>query len=421
MPVMRDLLSSLWPRTRGQVQRPAHKVGLVLPGGGARAAYQVGVLKAISDMLPKEVGNPFSILSGTSAGAVNSAVLASSAPRFRAGVGELERVWRNFHVEQVYRSDALTMLLSSLRWFMAMVTGGLLIPLPNSLLNNHPLRELLQRNVNFDRIQGAIEDGCLEALAITAAGYTSAHSITFFQGRDGLRNWSRARREGRREQIALDHLMASVAAPFIFPPARIGNEYFGDGAMRQTAPLSAAIHLGAERLLVIGTRSELPGRPVADTHVLRPTFGDIGGYVLDTLFMDGLFVDLEQLNRINLLVDQATDEQTDKAIARLKRVECLVMTPSADIRDIAERHRGALPWPVRTLLKGVGASNRGSGRLLSFLLFESDFTRELIRLGYGDAMARKDHLVPFLAGQSIDVLDAPPEIVLGLSGEEDGT
>ncbi|MEE8156578.1 MAG: patatin-like phospholipase family protein [Gammaproteobacteria bacterium] len=420
MPAMRDLLSSLWPRTRGEVQRPAHKVGLVLPGGGARAAYQVGVLKAVSEMLPKEVGNPFSILSGTSAGAVNSAVLASNAPRFRAGVGELERVWRNFHVAQVYRSDALTMLGSSLRWLMAMVTGGLLISFPQSLLNNHPLRALLKKNVRFDRIQAAIESGCLEALAVTAAGYTSAHSITFFQGRAGLRNWERARREGRREEITLDHLMASVAAPFIFPPTLIRHQYFGDGAMRQTAPLSAAIHLGAERLLVVGTRNEVPVRPTADTPVVEPTFGHIAGFVLDTLFMDGLYVDLERLNRINLLVDHATGASPDKADAKLKRVECMVMTPSVDIREIAEKHSDSLPWPVRMLLKGVGVTKKGGGRLLSFLLFERAFTCELIRLGYGDAMKRKEHLVPFLAGESIDLLDAPPEVVLGLSGEEDG-
>ncbi len=420
MPVMRDLLSSLWPRTGGQAQRPAHKVGLVLPGGGARAAYQVGVLKAISEMLPKEVGNPFSILSGTSAGAINSAVLASNAPRFRAGVGELERVWRNFRISQVYRSDALTMLRASLRWFMAMVTGGFLIPFPHSLLNNSPLRALLKKNVRFDRIQAAIDSGSLEALAVTAAGYTSAHSITFFQGRAGLRGWSRARREGRRDEITLDHLMASVAAPFIFPPARIRHEYFGDGAMRQTAPLSAAIHLGAERLLVIGTRNEIPARLTADTPVVEPTFGHIAGYVLDTLFMDGLYVDLERLNRINLLVDHATGSNPDKAVVKLKRVECMLMTPSVDIREIAEKHSESLPWPVHMLLKGIGATNKGGGRLLSFLLFERAFTRELIRLGYGDAMERKEHLVPFLAGESIDLLDAPPEVVLGLSGEEDG-
>lgn len=420
MPAMQKFLSSLWPRSKGHAQRPAYRVGLILPGGGARAAYQVGVLKAISDMLPREVGNPFSILSGTSAGAVNAAVLAANAPRFRAGVGELERVWRNFRVHQVYKSDPLTMLGASLRWVFALVSGGLLVSFPPSLLDNRPLRELLKRKVRFDRIEAAVASGCLDALAITAAGYTSAHSITFFQGHRDLENWSRARREGHRTEITVDHLMASVAAPFIFPPARIDHEYFGDGAMRQTAPLSAAIHLGAERLLLIGTRHEDISVPEAVEDPLRPTFGDIAGYMLDNLFMDGVYADLERLTRLNLIMEEVRDGALTGPGSILKRIECLVMVPSRDIRGIARKHAHTLPRAVRLLLKGLGASDKGGSRLVSFLLFEQSFTRELIRLGYEDAMVRRSHLVPFLAGEPMDLLDAPPEIRLDLSGEIKG-
>jgi NTE family protein len=395
------------------------RIGLILPGGGARAAYHVGVLKAIAELLPRRAPNPFPVISGTSAGAINAAVLASRALHFRAGVAEMEQVWANFAAHQVYRADAWTMFASSAHWFFTVMLGGLGIRKPHSLLDNAPLRELLARRIRFRDIQRAIDRRHLEALAITASGYSSARSITFFEGREGLEPWTRVRRRGQKAEITIDHLMASVAVPFVFPPTCIEGEFYGDGALRQFTPLSAAIHLGAERLLVIGVRDETSNpTPDLDNPAPFPSLGQIAGYMLDTLFMDGLYADLERITRINMLVEQVPTDRLSGPVANLKRIDTFLMVPSRDIRSIARRHVHELPLPVRALLRGIGAMNQGGLQLVSYLLFESGFTRELIQLGYRDAWAIADRLRPFLAGQRVPTLTAPHWVARDLSGQE---
>ena len=250
---------------------------LVLPGGGARGAFQVGVLKAIAEILPAKACNPFPVISGTSAGAINTVVLASKARHFNIAVQELERVWSHFRSSHVFRTDSLTMFKSSVHWMAAIVFGGLIVGAPRSLLDNTPLRSLLSRNVRFPRIQLSIDNGYLDAVAVTAASYGSARSMTFFQAAQGKGEWARTRRVGIRRDLHLDHLMASIAVPMIFPPVRIDGEYFGDGAMRQATPLSPAIHLGADRILVIGVRDETAD-PGAGGVVLT-TITDVVGYM----------------------------------------------------------------------------------------------------------------------------------------------
>jgi len=391
------------------------KKALVLPGAGARGAYQVGVLKALATMLPESAPNPFAIVSGTSAGAVNAAVLASRASRFTAAVSDMEGVWANFRAEQVYKTDSWTMLKSSLHWLASIVFGGLGVGTPRSLLDNAPLRALLAESVRFSRIDKAIKRGHLDALAITASGYTSARSVTFFQGKDDLQPWSRVRRYGRPAELGLDHLMASVAVPLIFPPVLMGSEYFGDGAMRQHAPLSSAIHLGAQRILVIGVRDEHPdAEPNAVDESDYPSLAQIGGYMLDTLFMDGLYSDLERLTRLNLILEQIDQSALSGPVGALKPINTLIILPTEDIRDIAMRHVNELPRAVRLLLRGIGAMNKGGLRLISYLLFESGFTRELIDMGFRDAMAMEEDLRSFIFDQSMDTLDAQPDIKRGL-------
>ncbi len=370
---------------------PRGRTGLVLTGGGARSAYQVGVMRAVADLLPRDAPTPFHVITGTSAGAIVAANVAAYASHFRAGVVALERVWRNFHVDQVFRTDAPSLLRAAFRWLAALLSVGRLASPPDSLLDNTPLRQLLEGGVDFDRIREALATGHLEALAISAAGYSSARSFAFYQSRihpvADASHWP----QGVAAHLGLDHLMASSAVPFLFPPVRMHGEYFGDGAMRQVAPLSPAIRLGADRLFVVGVRDKRPEVPLNADSASTPSFGRLFGFMLDTLFMDSLHAGVAQLERLNRLVAQSLVPNPEG----LRHIDSLVLVPGADLSAIAASHARQMPRTVRALLRILGAANDGS-ELLSYLLFESAYTRELIALGYADTMARRDDVAAFL-------------------------
>ncbi|MEO1202503.1 MAG: patatin-like phospholipase family protein, partial [Pseudomonadota bacterium] len=287
------------------------------------------------------------------------------------------------------------------------ISGGL-VKFPPSMLDNSPLRALLSRNVRFPRIQTALESGWLEAVAITAAGYASARSTSFFQAASDQPDWSRTRRQGLRSRLNLDHVMGSIAVPMMFPPVRIQGEYFGDGAMRQATPLSPAIHLGADRILVIGIRNEMADRsPDQSRPQEHPSFAQIAGYTLDALFMDGMYSDLERMTRINQMLDEVPDELETGVLSEMRAIDTMVIVPSDDLREVAYSYRKELPVAVRTLFRGIGGGRRTEGRLLSYLLFEAEYTRALIDLGYQNAMSVKDELAAFIAGDRVPRLFAP--------------
>lgn len=381
------------------------RLGLVLTGGGARCAYQVGALKAISEWMPRGSGIPFPVLTGTSAGAVSATVLASRAGDFRAAMVGLEDVWADFEVSDVFRSDTVSMLRAGLHWLLAFVSSGLLLPTPRSLLDNSPLRALLERTVVFRGIRRSIAQGRLHALGICATGFTGGRSVTFYEGSRGIAPWSRMTSTSQAARLDLDHLMASLSIPFLFPPVQLQGEYYGDGAMRQSAPLSPAINLGANRLLIIGVRGPSYRSAFGPMEAARaPTPAQIFGYMLDTLFMDQIYADLEQLERINHLVQYAP-----ASFVGVRSIKAMVLAPTVDLRAIAARHLRELPRALRMLLRALGAQNPTASSLASYLMFESAYTRELIALGYADAQSRRQELLDFIQAPHLPA-DAPSPV-----------
>jgi NTE family protein len=366
------------------------RIALVLPGGGARSAWQVGVLRAIAGWFPAGAPLPFQVLCGTSAGAINAAVLAAGAGDFRRSSAALSRVWGGFRIGQVFRAGRGDMLRSGLHLFFALLSGGWLLPMPRALLDNAPLRALLARNVDFAALRRAVAAGRPDSIAITATSLTGGESVTFVETSRPFVPWDRAGRRGAVTRLDVDHLMASAAIPLLFPPVAMEGGHFSDGAVRQSTPLAPAIHLGADRVLVLGVRH--PGsRRVAGGP--GPNMAEQFGFMLDSLFMEGLQSDLERLNRINTLI---ADLRPGLAPLGMRHIETLVLQPERDPGESAIAHRSAMPGSLRALLRILGARGMRGGKLLSYLLFESPYTRELIAAGARDAGRRRAEICAFL-------------------------
>lgn len=400
-----------------------------MTGGGARAAYQVGVLHAVQQILrqagwPAEC-SPFDIICGTSAGAINATALACRADNFEEGVEKLLAVWEHFDVEQVYRADSLGVLRSGARWLSLMSFGWLLRKWranpPNSLLNNTPLVSLLHRMLDLPRLDAALANGDLHALAVTASSYTAGHHITFYQSAVDIEPWKRTQRFSLPAQIGIEHLLASSAIPLIFPATPIycdgRQEYCGDGSMRQIAPISPAIHLGADKVLVIGAGRLAEPQRTGTESPAYPSLAQIAGHALSSIFLDSLAVDIERLTRINQTLSFLPEEHRNKT--PLRPVEMLIIAPSERLDTIASRHVGSLPLPMRTLLSGIGATEVRGAALASYLLFEASYTCELIQLGQHDTLARREDVLAFFGAErrsqrrSPEIKPLPEQMAVG--------
>ncbi|ULQ46879.1 patatin-like phospholipase family protein [Flagellatimonas centrodinii] len=403
------------PRSLATAPATAPATGLVLTAGGARGAYQAGVLKRISELPAlRDRPVPFRIITGASAGAINGAAMAAFADDFSAGATQLAQLWGQLKVTDVFRTDGAALARNGARLAVDLALGGLIGGgRTASLVDATPLRAFLGRHLPLDRIAQAIADGHLDALAITATGYHSGKAFTFVQGREGLPLWNKRRRVAVATAITVDHVRASAAIPIVFAPVPLAvagtTPYFGDGALRLTTPLSPAIRLGADRLLAIGVRcpeisdrllrTEMApaGGALAPPH--SPPLAQVCGVFLNAIFLDHLDADIDHLLRMNELVAAhiaTAAERSPQVNEPMRVVAPLTLSPSADIAVMARTLSHRMPRHIRYLMDGLGTPDAQSADLASYLLFDQVFTRELIDLGYRDSHGRIDEIEAFL-------------------------
>ncbi len=376
----------------GKKNNSPDKTGLLLSGGGARAAYQVGVLKAISELCPKQKENPFHLISGTSAGSINAVALAAHEGSFKETISRINDVWSNFELHHVFRSDARCLLGRILKWFSSRILPfGIGGSTPSSMLDNSPLRELLAKNIDFDAIDRQLASGNLGALSLNTSSYSNGESITFFQSAHSVKEWRRAYRSGINQKISLDMLMASSAIPVLFPPIKINNQYYGDGSMRQTSPLSPLVHLQAKKIFIIGVRKHSSTSITDDKKPSYPSMAKIAGYVMDTLFLNSLDSDIERLSRINNLTEKIPAKHN-----KFTQIDHLIISPTEDLSEIAADLFHTLPPSFRWGLKLLGMNKGSNRKFVSYLMFNKPFCQKLIELGYQDAMDRQAEIMNFL-------------------------
>lgn len=374
--------------------------GLVLSGGGARAAYQAGVLKGLAEILGQEFGDkPFPVITGISAGAINAGQLASSTLNFKTQTERLANIWNELNPEQVLRTDLRSLSQLSAGWIKDLSFGGLLGKSQSThILDSTPLRDLLIQNINFDLIHQNILDKSLHGVAVTATSYATGTCHTFFDSLE-VPEWTRSSRIGLKNPLTVDHVLASSAIPFIFKPVRIGKNYFGDGGIRSNAPFSPAIRLGADRILAIGVRYSRSGSEVRELNreveMDSIVLSDIAGVMFNSVFLDAIEFDHERLQRINGTQDLISEAVRARHPSKLKFIPTMLIQPSVDLGAMAADEFNRFPRMLRYLLSGIGASRERGADLLSYIAFDQAYTRRLVEIGFKDAMDRQVEIRKF--------------------------
>jgi NTE family protein len=377
-------------------------IGLVITGGGARGAYQAGVLKRIGEIRRvQERGNPFPLIGGASAGAVNGAALAVGADDFAAATKALADLWGNLRPTDIFRCDLASQAHNSMTWILDLSFGGIFGGgNARSLLDATPLRNYLTRHLNCDRIQENVKRGSLYALAISATNYNSGQSYLFIQGAKGHALWNRLRLVTVATKITIDHVCASAAIPLIFQPVRLkvsgGSAFFGDGCVRLQQPLSPVIRLGAEKVFAIGVRGEDGERVEIDTDASNPSLSQVMGVLFNVMFLDHIATDIEHLERLNHLLERGHIVQPDVDEGeRIRQLSTFVITPSESLSELAAQHQKDMPYMIQYFVSSLGRDAASCADLMSYLLFTSKYTRDLIQIGYHDADERIDEIEEF--------------------------
>jgi len=378
-------------------------LGLVMTGGGARGAYQAGILKRIGELKRVQThGNPFPIIGGSSAGAINGSALAAGSDDFALATKILARVWSNLKPSDIFHCDVLSQAHNSLTWIMDLSFGALLGGgNARSLLDATPLKGFLSTHIHCDRIRKNIKREHLYALAISATNYTSGKSYLFIEGMKGHPMWNRSRRVTLATRITIEHVCASAAIPLVFQPVKLktarGTAYFGDGCVRLQQPLSPVIRLGAERIFAIGVRCENREHQIEPAVQRDPSLAQIMGVLFNVMFLDHLATDIEHLERLNQLLEggQISQPATD-GCEKIRPLAPFLMTPSVDLSELAEQHQGDMPYLIKYFISSLGRDATSCADLMSYLLFTSKYTSELVEIGYNDANARIDEIEDFL-------------------------
>jgi NTE family protein len=394
-------------------------LGLVMTGGGARGAYQAGILKRIGEIKRVQThGNPFPIIGGSSAGAINGAALAGGSDDFASATKVLAQAWSGLRPSDIFHSDVLSQARNSLTWILDLSFGGVLGGgHAHSLLDATPLRHFLTEHLQCERIQDNIKRGHLYALAISATNYTSGKSYLFIQGLKGHPMWNRSRRVTVATKITVDHVCASAAIPLIFQPVRLktpqGTAFFGDGCVRLQQPLSPIIRLGAEKVFAIGVRCDNLERQAEPVDQRDPSLAQVMGVLFNVMFLDHLATDIEHLERLNQLLGSGQVSQSDIECEKMRPLASFLITPSVDLSQLAEQHQRDMPYLIQYFVNSLGRDAASCADLMSYLLFTSAYTSALTEIGYNDASQRIDEIESFLYSSDDGISQNPRASAVG--------